>query len=77
MEAWKFAMQPVKVVYQMTSDFPTEERYGLAPQRRGAAVSFPAILPKAPAETAQRNICISSVLPADHSQRWKPIYNVR
>ena len=51
MEAWKFAMQPVKVVYQMTSDFPTEERYGLAPQRRGAAVSIPSNI----AEGAGRN----------------------
>ncbi len=30
LEAWKFAMQLVKAVYQMTSAFPAEERYGLA-----------------------------------------------
>jgi four helix bundle protein len=34
-------MQPVKAVYQMTSDFPTKERYVLAQQMRGAAVSIP------------------------------------
>ena len=41
LEAWKFAMQLVKAVYQMTSDFPAEERYGLAQQMRRAAVSMP------------------------------------
>ncbi|NOS80739.1 MAG: four helix bundle protein, partial [Nitrospira sp.] len=41
LEAWKFAMQLGKAVYQMTSDFPSEERYGLAQQMRRAAVSIP------------------------------------
>ena len=51
LEAWKFAMQLVKAVYQMTSDFPTEERYGLAQQMRRAAVSIPSNI----AEGAGRN----------------------
>lgn len=55
LEGWKFAMQLVKAVYQMTSDFPAEERYGLAQQMRRAAVSIPSILPKVPAETTQRS----------------------
>jgi four helix bundle protein len=41
LEAWKFSMQLVKAVYQMTSGFPAEERYGLAQQMRRAAVSIP------------------------------------
>ena len=41
LEAWKFAMQLVKAVFQMTSDFPAEERYGLALQMQRAAVSIP------------------------------------
>lgn len=50
-EAWRFAMQLVKAVYQMTSAFPAEERYGLAQQMRRAAVSIPSNL----AEGAGRN----------------------
>ena len=44
-------MQLVKAVYQMTSDFPAEERYGLAQQMRRAAVSIPSNI----AEGAGRN----------------------
>jgi four helix bundle protein len=51
LEVWKFAMQLVKAVYQMTSDFPAEERYGLAQQMRRAAVSIPSNI----AEGAGRN----------------------
>lgn len=51
LEAWKFAMQLVKAVYQMTSGFPAEERYGLAQQMRRAAVSIPSNI----AEGAGRN----------------------
>ncbi len=40
LEAWMFAMQLVKAVFQMTSDFPAEDRYGLAQQRQRAAVSI-------------------------------------
>ncbi|NGZ08141.1 MAG: four helix bundle protein [Nitrospira sp. LK70] len=41
LEAWKFAMELAKAVYQMTATFPAEERYGLAQQMRRAAVSIP------------------------------------
>ncbi|MDD2914361.1 MAG: four helix bundle protein [Gallionella sp.] len=51
LEAWKFGMQLAKTVYQMTSVFPAEERYGLAQQMRRAAVSIPSNL----AEGAGRN----------------------
>ncbi len=51
LEVWKFAMQLVKAVYEMTSDFPAEERYGLAQQMRRAAVSIPSNI----AEGAGRN----------------------
>jgi four helix bundle protein len=51
LDAWKFAMQLVKAVYQMTTDFPAEERYGLAQQMRRAAVSIPSNI----AEGAGRN----------------------
>lgn len=51
LEAWKYAMQLVVAVYQMTSEFPSEERYGLAQQMRRAAVSIPSNI----AEGAGRN----------------------
>lgn len=51
LEAWKVSMQLVKSVYQLTGDFPDEERYGLAQQMRRAAVSIPSNL----AEGAGRN----------------------
>ena len=51
LEAWKSAMYLVKAVYQLTSEFPAEERYGLAQQMRRAAVSIPSNI----AEGAGRN----------------------
>lgn len=51
LEAWKFAMQLAKAVYQLTASFPAEERYGLAQQMRRAAVSIPSNI----AEGAGRN----------------------
>ncbi len=51
LDAWKFAMQSAKAVYQLTASFPVEERYGLARQMRRAAVSIPSNI----AEGAGRN----------------------
>jgi four helix bundle protein len=51
LEAWKFAMQFVKALYELTAGFPVEERYGLAQQMRRAAVSIPSNI----AEGAGRN----------------------
>ena len=51
LEAWKFSMELAKAVYQMTAEFPIEERYGLSQQMRRAAVSIPSNL----AEGAGRN----------------------
>ena len=51
LEAWKFAMQSVKAVHELTAGFPVEERYGLAQQMRRIAVSIPSNI----AEGAGRN----------------------
>ena len=41
LEAWSEAMGLVKLVYEATQGFPTEERYGLSQQMRRTAVSVP------------------------------------
>ena len=38
--AWQKAMELVELVYDLTDDFPTEERFGLASQIRRAVVSI-------------------------------------
>ncbi len=51
LDAWKHAMQLVKEIYDMTTTFPPEERFGLTSQMRRAAVSIPSNI----AEGAGRN----------------------
>ncbi|WP_136480563.1 four helix bundle protein [Cognatitamlana onchidii] len=41
LEVWKKSMNLVESVYAFTSNFPSEERYGLLSQIRRAAVSVP------------------------------------
>jgi four helix bundle protein len=38
---WQKAMDLVEMIYHVTKDFPTDERYGLTNQLRRAAVSIP------------------------------------
>lgn len=51
LEAWKLGMMLAKSIYDLTSNFPSEEKYGLAQQMRRAAVSIPSNI----AEGAGRN----------------------
>ena len=39
LEVWKRAIELAKTVYEMTTGFPSEERFGLVTQMRRAAVS--------------------------------------
>ena len=41
LEVWKKSMELVTIVYKITKQFPTDERYGLIDQMRRAAVSVP------------------------------------
>lgn len=48
LDAGKYAMQLAKAVYELTADFPVEERYGLAQQMRRAAVSISSNIAEGP-----------------------------
>ena len=41
LDAWKVGMTVVEQTYQLTKNFPQEERYGLTAQMRRASVSVP------------------------------------
>jgi len=41
LDTWQLSMTLVERIYQATTNFPTEERYGLTSQLRRAAVSIP------------------------------------
>jgi hypothetical protein len=41
LDVWKLAIDLVKEVYKLTSNFPTSENFGLTNQIRRAAVSIP------------------------------------
>jgi four helix bundle protein len=42
LDAWKEAIQLVKVIFTLTTSLPVEQRYGLTSQAQRAAVSIPA-----------------------------------
>jgi four helix bundle protein len=41
LEVWKLSRKLVKIVYEVSRSFPSEEKYGLISQVRRAAVSIP------------------------------------
>ncbi|MBT8271907.1 MAG: four helix bundle protein [Bacteroidia bacterium] len=41
LEVWKTAMDLVEKIYDLTTNFPDDERYGLISQMRRSAVSIP------------------------------------
>jgi len=41
LNVWRESMVLVKMIYQLTHDFPKHETYGLSTQLRRAAVSIP------------------------------------
>ncbi len=40
LEVWKESVELVKLIYKITSDFPSEEKFGLISQLRRASVSI-------------------------------------
>jgi four helix bundle protein len=51
LEAWKRSFNLVKEIYQLTNEFPREEKFGIISQMRRCAVSIPSNI----AEGAARN----------------------
>jgi len=51
LDVWKLAIQLVKDIYKLTSEFPSEENFGLISQIRSTAISVPFNI----AEGAARN----------------------
>jgi four helix bundle protein len=41
LHAWQVGMDTVKLTYQLTGDFPPDERFGLTAQMRRASMSIP------------------------------------
>ena len=41
LDVWQQAMKTAKTVYEVTNDFPADEKFGLVSQMRRAAVSIP------------------------------------
>ena len=55
LEIWKRGMRFVSQVYELTSGYPTEERYGLTAQTRRSAVSFPGNIPEGAGRSSRKD----------------------
>jgi four helix bundle protein len=54
LHAWQVGMETVVLTYQMTADFPADERFGLVSQMRRASVSVPSNVAEGQAVRAPR-----------------------
>ena len=62
LEVWQLAMILTKKVYELTSGFPREERYGLTSQLQRAAVSIPSNIAEGNARTSTKDYaCFVSI----------------
>jgi four helix bundle protein len=53
--AWQKAMEMVAMIYDATSEFPSDERFGLVSQLRRAAVSVPSNIAEGKARYSNRD----------------------
>ena len=56
LNVWKISIDLVKDIYQLTSKFPSEEKFGLIAQIRRAAVSIPSNIAEGANRNSSRNI---------------------
>jgi four helix bundle protein len=55
LDVWQLSMQLAKSVYEVTADFPREERYGLAVQLQRSAVSVPSNIAEGNARSSTKD----------------------
>ncbi len=54
LEVWKKAVDFVVLIYKVTENFPTEEKFGLTSQIRRASVSIPSNIAEGAARTSNK-----------------------
>lgn len=55
LRVWQEAMELVKAIYDLTSQLPPEEKYGLASQMKRAAVSIPSNIAEGAARQGKKD----------------------
>tara|TARA_B100001079_G_C16145081_1_gene397358 strand:+ start:159 stop:515 length:357 start_codon:yes stop_codon:yes gene_type:complete len=55
LDIWKLSIQLVKDIYQLTSKFPSEEKFGLTAQIRRSAVSVPSNISEGAARNSNKD----------------------
>lgn len=54
LQVWREAMELAKIVYKVTSELPTNEKYGLILQMRRAVISIPSNIAEGAAKQANK-----------------------
>ncbi|AWI26345.1 four helix bundle protein [Flavobacterium pallidum] len=57
LHAWKLSREFCKNVYEMTSLFPSDEKFGLTNQLRRAAVSIPSNIAEGSSRNSNKDFC--------------------
>ena len=55
LDVWKLSIQLVKDIYQLSSKFPSEEKFGLVAQIRRAVVSIPSNISEGAARNSDKD----------------------
>jgi len=55
LDVWKLSIQLLKDIYQLTSKFPSEEKFGLVAQIRRAVVSIPSNISEGAARNSDKD----------------------